>query len=353
MRTMTLRGIFTLAFLLALSTATSYAQSHVSGTVVDAQNKPVQGAVILFDMKDRAMKRETKTDKKGEYLFIGLPTGDYTVTASKDGLTDSATTNISGAAKVKVNFTLQPATVVKKAVGTGLEAAGTGNLATTERPKDKNEYAELQATAAAALEAFKANRHDEAATKLTDVVAKMPNCADCYLYLGVSLYETQKLPEAEAAFKKSVELQPSVEGYTALVRYYNAQKQFDLAAEMGKKAADLAAAPPAPPPAAAGAAAGGAATAPPPPSPSASSETAFNQGAILWNAKKYAEAKPMFEAAIKANPENAEAHYMLAMASLNVGQLNEARTAFQNYLKVAPNGPKAAEVKKFLTELPK
>ena len=353
MRTLTLRGMFTLAFVLALSTATSYAQSHVSGKVVDAENKPVQGAVILFDMKDRAMKRETKTDKKGEYLFIGLPTGDYTMTASKDGLTDSVTTSISGAAKAKVDFKLQPATTVtKKAVGTGLEAAGSGNLASSERPKDKNEYAELQATAAAAIEAFKANRHDEAVTKLTEVVAKMPACADCYMYLGVSLFETQKLPEAEAAFKKSVELQPSVEGYTALVRYYNSQKDFDKAAEMGKKAAELAAAP-VPPPPAAGAAAGGAATAPPPPTPGASSETAFNQGAILWNAKKYAEAKPMFEAAVKANPENAEAQYMLAMSSLNVGDIAAARSAFQNYLKVAPNGPKAAEVKTFLTQLPK
>ena len=353
MRTMTLRGIFTLAFLLVLSTANSYAQSHISGVVLDAENKPIQGAVILFDMKDRAMKRETKTDKKGEYLFIGLPTGDYTVTASKDGLTDAATTNISGAAKVKVNFTLRPATVTKTAVGTGLEAAGAGKLASAERPKDKNEYAELQATATAAIEAFKANRHDEAVTKLTEVVGKMPNCADCYLYLGVSLFETQKLPEAEAAFKKSVELQPSVEGYTALVRYYNSQKDFEKAAEMGQKAADLAAAPPPPPPAAAGAAAAAAPTAPPPPTPGASSETAFNQGAILWNAKKYAEAKPMFEAAVKADPNNADALYMLAMSSLNVGQINEARTAFQNYLKVAPNGPKAAEVKTFLTQLPK
>ena len=41
------------------------------------------------------------------------------------------------------------------------------------------------------------------------------------------------------------------------------------------------------------------------------------------------------------------------MSSLNVGQIPEARTAFQNYLKAAPDGPKAAEVKTFLTQLPK
>ena len=353
MRTMPLRGIFTLVFLLGLSVTTSYAQSYVGGTVVDAENKPVQGAVIVFDMKGQKNRRETKTDKKGEFFFVGLTSGEYTVTASKDGLTDSATTNISGAAKAKLAFKLQAATVTRKTVGTGLEAAGSGALASSERPKDKNEYAELQATATAALEAVKANRHDEAVTKLTEVIGKMPACADCYMYLGVSLFETQKFPEAEAAFKKSVELQPSVEGYTMLVRYYNAQKNFDLAAEMSKKASELSAAAAAAPAPAAGAQGAAASEAPPPPPPTTTSETAYNQGVVLWNAKKYAEAKPMFEAAVKANPSNADAQYMLGMSSLNVGQIPEARTAFQNYLKAAPDGPKAAEVKTFLTQLPK
>jgi TolA-binding protein len=358
MRTKTLRGIFTLAFLLALSTTTSFAQNLVTGVVVDAENKPVQGATVLFEGQEKKIKREAKTDRKGEFLFVGLDSGKYIITASKDGLTDSVTMNISGSEKPKLTFALKPASVTTtKSVGTGLEAAGAGNLASGEKPKDKNEYAALQATATAALEAVKANKHDEAIPKLNEVIAKMPNCSDCYMYLGLSLFETQKPAEAEAAFKKAVELQPSVEGYTMLVRFYNAQKNFDLAAEMSKKAADLAAAPVAAPGApAAGGAAGGAAPAPGTPvaaGPAPTSETAYNQGVVLWNAKKYTEAKPMFEAAVKANPGNAEAQYMLGMSSLNLGQIAEARTAFQNYLKAAPDGPKAAEVKGFLTQLPK
>ena len=81
--------------------------------------------------------------------------------------------------------------------------------------------------------------------------------------------------------------------------------------------------------------------------------TDYNEGVVLWNAGKFADAKPRFEAAAKANPSNADAHYMLGMANLNLGQIPAARTAFQDYLKAAPNGPKAAEVKTFLTQLPK
>jgi TolA-binding protein len=358
MRTMTLRGIFTLAFLLAVSTATSFAQSLVTGVVVDGDNKPVQGATILFDFQERSSKREAKTDKKGEFLFVGLPSGKYIITASKDGLTDQIAAQITGTEKTRLTFTLKPATTTtSKTVGTGLEAASAGALASGEKPKDKNEYAALQATATAALEAVKAQKYDEAIPKLNEVIAKMPNCSDCYMYLGLSLFETQKPAEAEAAFKKAVEIQPSVEGYTMLVRYYNAQKNFDMAAEMSKKAADLANAPtPAPGAPAAGAAPAAGGTAPAPTvaaGPAPTSETAYNQGVVLWNAKKYSEAKPMFEAAVKANPDNADAQYMLGMASLNLGQIPEARTAFQNYLKAAPNGPKAAEVKGFLTQLPK
>jgi hypothetical protein len=40
------------------------------------------------------------------------------------------------------------------------------------------------------------------------------------------------------------------------------------------------------------------------------------------------------------------------MANLNAGLIPAARAAFEAYLKVAPTGPKADEVKTFLTQLP-
>ena len=59
-----------------------------------------------------------------------------------------------------------------------------------------------------------------------------------------------------------------------------------------------------------------------------------------------------FENAIKANPSMAMAHYQLGMANLNLGDIPGARAAFQEYLKVDPNGPKSAEVKTFVSQLP-
>ena len=86
MRTMMLRGTLLLAGLLSLSAPPALAQNLVKGTVVDAQNKPVDGATIHFEATKFVNKRDTKTDRKGTFLFQGLQSGEYTVTASKDGV---------------------------------------------------------------------------------------------------------------------------------------------------------------------------------------------------------------------------------------------------------------------------
>ena len=58
-----------------------------------------------------------------------------------------------------------------------------------------------------------------------------------------------------------------------------------------------------------------------------------------------AEAKGLFEQVIAANPNHAEAHYQLGMALVNEGNLKGAATEFETYLKLAPNGPNAAQAK--------
>jgi tetratricopeptide (TPR) repeat protein len=222
-------------------------------------------------------------------------------------------------------------------------------LSAAPTAKDNKDAVALQALATSALEAVKAGRHEDAAARLTELVGKTPTCGNCYTYLGVSLFELKKMDEAEAALKKSVEIAPTVENYTALTRLYNTQKKFDLAAEASQKASDIASGPAAAPAAGAAGAPGAVAAAP----PTANSETLYNQGVVLWNAQKYPEAKERFEAAVKANPGNAAAQYQLGMANLNLGQIPAARAAFEAYLKAEPDGARAAEVKGYLTQLPK
>jgi tetratricopeptide (TPR) repeat protein len=312
MRTHLFRGAMALAVLLTVSAVPALAQSVVRGKVVDAQGKAVADATVLFEATDANRKTQTKTDKNGEFLQVGLSSGSYKVTASKDGVgSQTLNSNVRQGPNNPLSFSLTTSSNLSNA--------------------DKEAAVALQTAAAAAMEAMKAGRHDEAIAKFNEVIAKMPTCADCYYNIGTAYVAKQDLPNAEAAFKKMVELKPdAAEGYTGLAGVYNAQKKFDLAAEASSKASQLS-----------GGAAGG----------GGGAEASYNQGVILFNSGKFAEAKTQFEAATKADPNMGMAHYQLGMTALNLGQIPEAVTALEAYLKVEPNGPKAAEVKAALPAL--
>ena len=312
MRTYLFRGVVAVAVLCAVTVAPALAQSVVRGKVVDAQGKPVPDATILFEATDANRRTTTKTDKNGDFLQVGLASGGYSVTASKDNLKQTLKLQVRQGPNNPMNFTLT--------ASSGISA------------EDKKEAAAVQAAAGAAVEAMKAGRHDEAIAKFQEVIAKIPNCQDCYYNIGVSQMAKQQYGEAEASFKKVIELKPdSAEAYTALANLYNSQKKFDLAAEASANAAKYSAP--------AGGGGGG------------NAEASYNQGVILFNAGKFAEARTQFEAATKADPNHALAQYQLGMTSLNLGQIPEAVAALEAYLKADPNGPKAAEVKAALPAL--
>jgi TolA-binding protein len=80
----------------------------------------------------------------------------------------------------------------------------------------------------------------------------------------------------------------------------------------------------------------------------------FNQGVILWNAGKIPEAKAQFEAAVKADPNMADARYWLGMSLVNAGTpeaMKEAKPHFEAYLKLAPTGQYADTAKAIIASI--
>jgi Tfp pilus assembly protein PilF len=307
MRTNLIRAALALGVMLAVSSPAA-AQSVVRGKVLDAQGKPVEGAVVTIEATEANRKAQTKTNRNGEFLQVGLASGRYNVTVTKDNLKAIQPANVSQGTPVELTIQLTPTSGMT--------------------PEQAKEAAAMQALAAGAVEAMRAGRDDDAIRQFNEIVAKVPTCSDCYYNLGVAYAKKQQYDLAETSFQKAIELAPnSGDAYTGLANVYNATKQFDLAQQASVKAAELTTA------------AGGA-------------EALYNQGVILWNAGKFAEAKVQFESAVKADPMMAMAHYQLGMANLNLGQVPEAKAAFQEYLKVDPNGPKAAEVQGFVKQLP-
>lgn len=317
MRTYLIRGVLSLAVVLAFSIS-AMAQSVVRGKVVDGQGKPVPDATIVFEAEGVNRRIELKTDRNGDFLQVGLQSGNYKVTASKEGV-GAATqqARVTQGQNNPINFTISP------------QAAAAAKAAELS-PEEREKAAKLQAAAGAAIAALNAKQYDEAISQFNQVVALSPTCLECYINLGAAHSAKREYTEAEAAYKKAIELKPdSADAYTGLTNIYNAQKKFDLAADASAKAAQYS-----------GGAAGG-----------ASAEATYNQGVILFNAGKFAEAKVQFEAATKADPNMAMAHYQLGMTALNTGDIPTAVSALETYLKVDPNGPRAAEVKASLPAL--
>ncbi|HKC58264.1 MAG TPA: tetratricopeptide repeat protein [Vicinamibacterales bacterium] len=307
MRTHLYRGVVALAVALVFS-APAFAQGIVKGKVVDERGQPVADAKVTI--QGPARNAETKTNNKGEFVQVGLQSGAYTVTVTKEKLIAAQKVNVTQGTPAEANMTLVP--------------QATAGMS----PEQKA----IQEAAGAAIEALRAGRDDEAITKLNDVVGKLPTCSDCYYNLGLAYTHKQQWAEAEAALKKSIELKPTnPDPYNGLANVYNAQKRFDEALAMNQKATELSGS-------TAGAGGGNA-------------EAIYNQGVVLFNAGKYADAKTQFENATKADPNNANAFYQLGMTDLNLGQIPDAVAALETFMKLAPNDPKAAQVQGSLPAL--
>lgn len=299
---------------LALAVPAFAQNGMLKGTVLDEKGAPVEGAkVSIAQNGGTGRKFETKTDKKGEFIQIGLPSGSYAVMAEKEKLASApATINASSGRPAEVKL------VVTAAAGANTKASQEAALA-------------LKKTFEEGVALSNQGKHDEAIAKFQAGIGMNANCSDCYNNIGFSYMQLKDYPKAEEAYKKSSEIRPNDAGaFNGLANVYNAQKKFAEAQAASAKATELATA---------GGGAGGA-------------DALFNQGVILFNGGKSAEAKPLFEKATEANPNNAEAWYMLGMSAAG-SDLKMARTAMEKYLQLAPTGPNAATAKQLLDALPK
>src|SRR5688572_10068102 len=112
------------AFVALVLAAPVFGQSTgmVKGKVVDAQGQPVEGAKVLIEYQEGvARKHETKSNKKGEFIQIGLMPGKYKVTATKEDVGAQAfDIAVRLGQTAEVNFALTPVSGMTKEEATKL-----------------------------------------------------------------------------------------------------------------------------------------------------------------------------------------------------------------------------------------
>jgi tetratricopeptide (TPR) repeat protein len=283
----------------------------VSGKVVDDSGKPAADVeVVLTNPEGSLAPVKLKTNAKGEYQAIGVRSGNYQIKATKGDLSV-----LSPVIHVGMGGLMElPLLHLKK---------GGGGAVSEEEAKKQAAIAALFKSAQAAVDA---GNIDDAVAQFTKLAADVPKCTVCYVEIGQALAKKGDNAGAEAAFKQAVDADPTKpDGYSELASFYNAQKKFDQANQASAKAAELMSA-----------------------SGSTDPVAIFNQGIILWNQSKAAEAQVQFEKATQLNPKMADAHYFLGMTLVNQGKLPDAKKPFEEYLSLAPTGQYADQVKGLL-----
>lgn len=301
------RAAMALAVLLVAASAALAQSTMVKGKVADVKGQAMAGITITIEMVGGIRKLSTKTDKRGEFIQLLTESGQYRITASDEKVGTAQTELRVNLGRVsEVNLVLAAATVAN----------------------NDGKAAELRKAFEDGVAASRAGNHDEAIAKFAAALAVSPACFDCLYNIGVAQLAKKDDKAAEEAWQKALALKPDyTEALNALSTLYNNQKRFDEASAMSAKAA----------------ATGG----------GGGADATFNQGIILWNQGKIAEAKVKFEETIKTDATHADAHYQLGMALLNEGKLTEAVGAFEAYVKLDPDGQYAAQAKGMIAQLKK
>src|SRR5271169_3298662 len=78
------------AFLLAATSALAQTgTTSLRGTVLDKSSAAIVGATVTLDHNGQALHHQTKTGSTGEYEFLGLPPGVYSLTVEMAGFRKS------------------------------------------------------------------------------------------------------------------------------------------------------------------------------------------------------------------------------------------------------------------------
>jgi tetratricopeptide (TPR) repeat protein len=263
------------------------------GKVFDAQGQPVADARVLIEFLGGITRKfEVKTNKKGEYMQVGMQPGPYRFTASKEGFQPAV---------AEVRIMLGDATIIPelKLVSAAQAAQQPGSAA-----------AELRESFQKAVALQGEGKLAEAEAAYRAILEKMPDVPEVYQNLGAILLERKDYAGAEALYLKGLELKPdSTDLSTQLARLYQETGQPEKAMEVISRSAGA--------------------------NPD-DAKAQFNRGIFLLNAYKNEEAIAAFEAAVAADPSMAEAYYRLGALMVGQGKIPEAISNLERYLSMSP-----------------
>jgi tetratricopeptide (TPR) repeat protein len=277
---------------LALVAAPARAQTGtLRGIVVDSENKGVADVKIVIDFTGGLTRKfETKSNARGEFLQVGIPSGNYNIIFSKDGFRDFILPW-----RISIGVTELPQPVVLQKGASNQQAAA---------------LKKLQAAFKEAVEMTNAGKYDEALAAYQAILAQNPQIAAVHKNMGFVYGQKKDYPAAEAAYLKVLDLEPGdPDSLLALATIYNAMGQKDKAKAMLDQATEA--------------------------NPS-DPKAQFRKGIYLRNANDNEGAIKAFQITVEGDPTNADAFLNLGQLMVGAGKFPEAIQYLEKYLSLKP-----------------
>ena len=291
---------------LLLMALPSLAQVTVmEGTVTGSDGKPLQGALIRIERQDVKSTFKVKTDKKGHYIYNGLPYGKYDVYCVVDGKDVDKVPGQQTTTQqyTVVDFNLKAKESIQKAAETG----------TLTKEQERGMTAEDK------------RRLEEMYKKNAESMKKRGALNEAYT-TGKTALENKQYDTAIESFNKAVEMDPKQGAvWTGLAQAYTGRAKTktgaDADADLMKGAENWAKAIEINP-----------------------EEAGLhnNYALVLAQCKKFPEAQAELEKAAGLNPAGAgQYYYNLGALEVNAGQNDAANETFKKAIAITPPYPEA------------
>jgi tetratricopeptide (TPR) repeat protein len=304
----------------------------LTGYAKDSQGNLCVGYPIIIQRQDVKGNYKTKTNKKGKYVYIGLPIGQYKIILDDPSGKQLffITHHVGLGDPTEVDFDLQKEMqrqaqnpeVLKQQAAQQAAQKAYANLAQVYNAANalytQGNYAAAGAMFEKALPLAKgknlavvtmrvadsygkAKQYDKAIEYYNKAMALSPNDASLHTNLGNLYADMNKIPQAQAEYQKAAQLDPTH-----------------------------------------------------------AAEAYYNIGAVMTNTGHMNQAAAAFKKATEADPKYADAYFLEAQALVSQAKTSPdgkvipapgTVEALQNYLKIAPTGKYAAQAQGMLQSL--
>ena len=285
-----------LCMILIIFNSPSYTKvlATVAGTVKSENDKPIPGARVIIVSGEDKSKHEVITDKKGRWRKVNLRPGPYTIGFMADGYQPDNVNVLLSAIKKNppVDIKLKPVPEAPLAKGDAL---------------------------------YKEKKYDEALKEYQRVLSEKKELIQLYEKIGLCYYKLDDLDNAVEAFKLMLEKDPKSKNslinlsaiYLGKGELKEGMKYFEQLDEETLKDPNL----------------------------------FYNMGVLLFEKQQTDLAIENFIKCISRDPKHIDGYYQLAIAYINKGNMEKAKTYLNKVIEIAPESEQAAQAKNMLKVL--